>query len=127
MRYTFKKDERLCSRNLIEKLFKSGKTVTRYPLKLYYLKTNESQPFPAQVLIAVSKKNIRKASKRNLAKRRMREAYRHLKPAFFDELGTKSINLQLAIVYVSPEINTYQDIYYKLNKALIKVLNNIND
>ncbi len=74
--YTFKKEERLCNKKLIDQLYHNGSSFLCYPFKVSWLITTAPQLSPAQVLFSVSKKRYKKAVDRNLIKRRMREAYR---------------------------------------------------
>ena len=52
-------------------LLKTGQVLFHYPLKVHY------QPGAGAFGVAVPKRNFKRAVKRNLLKRRMREAYRH--------------------------------------------------
>ena len=74
--YTFKKEERLCNKKLIDKLFHNGSSFLCYPYRVSWLAVAEVVEFPVQVLIAVPKKRYKRAIDRNLLKRRIREAYR---------------------------------------------------
>jgi len=76
---TFNKEERLCSRKLLDLLFKDGSSFLLYPFRVSYMVVDVPHSFPAQVVINVSKKRFKKATDRNLIKRRSREAYRLLK------------------------------------------------
>ncbi|MEL7064616.1 MAG: ribonuclease P protein component [Bacteroidota bacterium] len=73
-RVDFLKYERLKSRQLIETLFKEGKTIYLPPLRVIYLPSDLLSNH--QVLFAVPKKRVKRAVTRNKLKRRMREAYR---------------------------------------------------
>ena len=66
--FTLQKDERLCSQKLIGDLFTSGESFLSYPLKVVFLKTELSTTLPAQAAFTVSKRNFKRAVKRNLLK-----------------------------------------------------------
>ena len=121
-RFTLKKEERLCSQKIIGELFTSGESFLAYPLKVVFLKTDCSQAYPAQAAFTVSKRNFKQAVKRNLLKRRMREAYRLNKPAFQDELALKNINLAMMFVYVGKDIAEYPAIEKGMKSAFRKLL-----
>ncbi len=89
MRNTFKKEEKLKSRNLISDLFTSGKSLSAYPLKLIYLQKEHDSPFMIQAGVTVTKRNFKKAVDRNRIKRLMREAYRLNKHLIYESEYTK--------------------------------------
>jgi ribonuclease P protein component len=120
IRFTFHKNERLCSKKVIEKLFAEGKSLFVYPLKAVYFETSLKTEFPAQVAFAVSKKSFKRAVMRNLLKRRMREAYRLNKNQFYDEISGKQIALFL--IYTSKTEETYAAIESATKKVLKRVL-----
>jgi len=74
--YTFRKEERLCSRKHLDLLFKNGSSFLLYPFRVSYIFIDSPTEFLAQVVINVPKKRFKKAVDRNLLKRRIREAYR---------------------------------------------------
>ncbi|MFW6246341.1 MAG: ribonuclease P protein component, partial [Tangfeifania sp.] len=86
-RFTFQKKEKLCSKKQFDKLFADGSSFLVYPLKVVFIETELSGRYPAQAAFTVSKKLFKSAVKRNLLKRRMREAYRLNKPDFYFSLG----------------------------------------
>jgi ribonuclease P protein component len=74
--YTFRKEERLCSRKHLDLLFKNGSSFLLYPFRISYLFVDAPANVQAQVVINVPKKRYKRAVDRNLLKRRIREAYR---------------------------------------------------
>jgi len=113
--YTFSKSERLCSKLLIDKLFKEGLSFYLAPFKVMWLET----PIPccksnAQILIGVSKKLIKKSVYRNKIKRQIKEAYRLNKLILYDTLNTNNRQCVFAILYTSKQINDYNYIQDKI-------------
>src|ERR1700743_563475 len=101
--HTFKKEERLCNKRLIDELFHNGSSFLCYPFKVSWLITTGPQPMPVQILFSVSKKRYNKAADRNLIKRRMREAYRLNKQQnLYSQLQDKHI--LLSVGYIGKEI-----------------------
>lgn len=120
--YTFPKNERLCSRKLIGDLFTSGETFLIYPLKVVFLKTELPAEVQAQIGFSVSKRNFKRAVRRNLLKRRMREAYRLNKPVFYDQLAAKNSFIALMFVYVGKDIADSASIEKATVLALKKII-----
>ena len=117
--YTFKKEERLCSKKLIEKLFNSGSSFLVYPFRITWLVSGLPADVPAQVIISVSKRKFKKAVSRNLLKRRMREIYRLNKAAFLYSFVDDPMVLMIS--YVGNEINDYHMMEKKLKQAFQKL------
>jgi ribonuclease P protein component len=119
-RYTFSKNERLCLKKRIDSLFSSGRWLRSEHLRLVYLVGDEQLEAPAQIIFSIPKKLHRRAVKRNLLKRRLREAYRLNKPKFYANLGNSSGKLLLGIVYSSAEIADYKTLQTELSFLLIQ-------
>lgn len=85
-KYTYPKQERLKSRNTIDRMFTEGKSVSKYPLRLVYVPLPEGET--SKVGVSVSKKHFKKAVDRNYFKRVIRETYRHHKHILHDRINT---------------------------------------
>jgi len=119
--YTFKKEERLCNKRLIDGLFKNGSSFLCYPLRVSF-HISATANVPAQVLFAVAKKRYKHAVDRNLLKRRMREAYRLSKQQLlYEHLFTLDKHIVLSIAYIGKEIEEYTVIDKKMQKALTQL------
>ena len=120
--FTLHKDERLCSQKTIEELFTSGESFLAYPLKVVFLKTELPQSVPVQAAFTASKRNFKRAVKRNILKRRMREAYRLNKPSLYSELADKEVHLAIMFVYIAKDIVEYPVIDKAMISAFKKLL-----
>jgi ribonuclease P protein component len=89
MQQTFKKQERLKKRKLIEQLFAEGKSITVFPIKLVYLQIDHQSPYKIQAGVSANKRNFKKAVDRNKIKRLLREVYRKNKYVIYDSEHTK--------------------------------------
>ncbi len=104
MDQTFTKDERLCKKILISKLFREGHSFFIHPFRVIFLEIMIPVNFPAQVLISVPAQIIRKAVLRNKIKRRIREAWRINKEILYDDLMERKQQMAVCIMYTSKEI-----------------------
>jgi ribonuclease P protein component len=118
--YTFKKEERLCNKKLIEQLFHNGSSFLCYPFKASWLLVDEpASTTPAQILFSVSKRRYKRAVDRNLIKRRLREAYRlHKQEHLYDLLNTGDKKIVFSLGYIGKQIEDYQFIEKKMLKLL---------
>ena len=120
--FTLKKEERLCSQKIIGEMFSSGESFLSYPLKVVFQKTESPQAFPVQAAFTVSKRNFKRAVKRNLLKRRMREAFRLNKPGFYDELAAKELHIAMMFVFIGKDMIEFPIIEKAMISAFKKVL-----
>lgn len=122
MTYTFKKAERLGSKALIEKLFKSGRSFTTDPFRITWLEYSLNTGYPAQIAFAVPKKNFKRAVDRNKLKRRAREAYRKNKNRLYDYLNAQNGSIILMLVYIAKEPVNQIVIDSKINTIIDRLI-----
>ena len=120
-RFTFNKEERLKSRLSVSQLFQEGRSIKVFPLRIVYLNKPPGL-YAAQMGVAVPKRIIRKASDRNLIKRRIRESYRLFKPTFYKFLNDNGKQVSLMVIYQSENIEDFNTINESLQKALKKIV-----
>ncbi|RYY36592.1 MAG: ribonuclease P protein component [Sphingobacteriaceae bacterium] len=117
--HTFKKEERLCNKRLIDSLYHSGSSFLCYPFKVSWLVTTHPMPYPAQVVFSVSKKRFKRATQRNLVKRRSREAYRlHKQQLLYNTLTASGKNIAFSLGYIGKEIEDFSFFEKKMIKLL---------
>nr|WP_294948141.1 ribonuclease P protein component [uncultured Mucilaginibacter sp.] len=120
--HTFKKEERLCNKKLIDGLFHNGSSFLCYPFRASWMLSDTEQQFPVQILFAVAKKRYKRAVDRNLIKRRMREAYRLNKQSLlYTVLAGADKRIVLSIGYIGKEIADYAFIEKKMLKLLAQI------
>lgn len=123
--YSFKKDERLCSKKVIDRLFSEGQSFLVYPLKVVFLSTPLNTSSSVQAGFTVSKKNFKQAVKRNRIKRLMREAYRLNKNELYLEIGEKQ--LAVFFIYIGKEMPFFSKVEKAIKKAFRQISNNLKE
>jgi ribonuclease P protein component len=118
---SFRKEEHLIYRADFEKLLSNGKVYFTYPFRVVWILTNQEQPYPVRVGFAVPKKKYKRANKRNLIKRRMREAFRLNKDILYPFLQKNNCHIYILFIYIGTEIVSYHD----MEKKTINVFNHI--
>ncbi len=117
--FTFTKIERLCSKKAIDDLFANGKGKTQFPIKLIYKLSEFESPFPIRAMFVVPKKKHKRANKRNIIKRRMREVYRLHKQQLYDSVNKHKLDIMF--ICLTPEELSYQDI----EKSMLDLMNSL--
>ena len=117
MNFHFPKSEKLKSRKTIELLFEEGKSVTKFPVKVFYLPIENNEK--TQAGFAVPKRNFKNAVDRNRIKRQLREAYRLQKHLLKNKDG---VNFALFFLYIGKEKLEYSSIE-KAMRSLIEKIN----
>lgn len=120
-REKFKKEERLCSHIVLEKLFEEGESFFSFPFRILMIKTEKLGEYPVQVVFTVPKRNIKSAVKRNLIRRRMRESYRLNKHVLYEKLQNNDQQLALTFIFTGKEPADYKVIEKGIVKAIKKL------
>ena len=126
--YTFGKQERLCSKKLIDALFLSGQRLMLFPYSVHWMLCPAGTlpvGIPAQVLIATSKKKFHHAVDRNRVKRLTRECYRTHKPRLYEYLDSQGLTLVMALNYIHNEIFDYQTLNHKFDRLTDSLMDSI--
>ncbi len=116
VRETLSKRERLCGKKDIEELFSKGRFGVSGCFK-YCVRRDNGQDVH-RIMISVSKKLFRRAVRRNLLKRRIRESYRRLKHTLPEGGG-----LDILFIYNTKEILPYSEIFGCVGNILRKAGN----
>ena len=114
MTATLPKKERLCGKKGIDSLLARGKHGSNGPIR-YIFATGNGEDF-CRILISVPKKLFKRAVKRNLLKRRIRESWRRLKHEMSPATGT-----DILFIYSTKEVLTYQEIYECMEGIIVKI------
>ena len=117
LRHTFSKNERLCGKTNIDNLLAKGKYGNVGCLRFRWVSTNENEH--PRILISVPKKIFKRAVKRNLFKRRIRECWRKQKHL----LGHCGIDI--LITYTTKECVEYKQIEEAVDQIIAKISKSI--
>ena len=121
----FRKCERLCSKRLIAALFESGKEFRVSPFRVIY-SLGEYSGVPACLMVSVPKRNHKRAVRRNLLKRRIREAYRLNKGLLDAACASGGFTVNIIVVYVSQRVAEYAKIEDRLAEALSSLADRVS-
>jgi len=119
--FSLGKNYKLCSKIMIEDLFKSGTTIKSYPLIAIYNLAEFNDTTPFKIVFSAPKRTFRKAFQRNRIKRICKEAVRLNKVILETYLKENNKQLALFLVYSSKdELNHIQ-----LEKKVVKLFNEL--
>lgn len=119
---TFSKSEKLCSTKIITALFESGSIFHYSFFKVVWTITALPSDSPVQTAFSVSKRGFRHAVSRNLAKRRMREAFRKNKHALYEQISGGNKQLAMMIILKGDIIPDYDSIEKSMKGVFAKLI-----
>ena len=113
--------ERLRSLGAVRRLFESGESGFVYPFRyVWFAEPDLVQS--VEVLFSVPKKFHKRANRRNLLRRRTKEAYRLQKNLLRSDAP---VNLDLALIYSSKEVVSYKTIAHAVRRILESVVEHL--
>ena len=123
--FTLSKEERICSKKLIEQLFNGGtaRSMSSFPLRVVFT-TIERQPGqpPASIIVSVPKRHFKHAVDRNRVKRQLREAYRHHKQLLADALtDMPGKAVALSLIWMDSHHRPSGEVEHKLQNLLTRI------
>lgn len=108
------RSERLRSLGAVRRLFECGESGFVFPFRYIWYAEPDTEP-SVEVLFTVPKKFHKRANRRNLLRRRTKEAYRLQKQIV---RNGATVNLDLALIYSSKEVLPYKVIANAVRKIL---------
>ena len=112
------RQERLRSLGAIRRLFAEGESGFVFPFRYVWYDEPDEEP-SVEVLFSTPKKFHKRANKRNLVRRRTKEAYRLQKQTLTLHIGAR--NVDVALIYSSAEVLPST----KINHAVRRILETI--
>ena len=122
------RSERLRSLKAIRRMFGEGKSGFVYPFRYaYYTEQMGGEGEAVEVMFSVPKKFHKRANKRNLLKRRTREAFRQseLREKLRTLATEKAVSVDLAFIYSTKEIHSHKTITHAVQRILEQVCENV--
>lgn len=140
--YTLPRAERLRSLKAIRRMFDEGHSGFVYPFRYVSLveradakradaeradaekadvETIDAELRRVEVMFSVPKKFHKRANRRNLLKRRAREAYRLHREPLRERLQQQGATLRVALIYSTKECHTYKTISYAVQRILEQI------
>lgn len=113
IRHTLPKKERLCGKTGISKLLADGKHGNIPGFRFCYLSGNQMEY--NRIMVSVPKKIFKRAVKRNLLKRRIRESWRLQKESL------NATGVDILFTYSTKEILKFEDIQAAVAKIIEKI------
>lgn len=127
MRNTFTKAERLIGKTTIEKLVKGGHSFRQFPMRVVWCINPAEEQAPVRVAFSIPKRNFKHAVKRNLIRRRLREAWRKQKHELYALLNARKQSLDVLIIYTHNEVIVSKDMEVKILLTLQRLIRALNE
>ena len=122
--YTLPRSERLRSLKAIRRMFGEGRGGFVYPYRYIWIADKQegvAEGRGIEVMFSVPKKFHKRANKRNLLKRRTREAYRLNREVLCERISQAGVEVNLAFIYSTKEVHSYKTIENAVQKILAQV------
>lgn len=122
---TLSKEERTCSKKLIEQLFNGGtaRSMSSFPLRAVYMLIPRTENMPqAQMMISVPKRCLKHAVDRNRVKRQVREAYRKNKAVILGPMEShEEEGLVVAFIWMENRLHSTQSVEQHIVELLTHI------
>ena len=108
----------------IRRMFGEGRGGFVYPFRYIWIadkQEGESEGRGIEVMFSVPKKFHKRANKRNLLKRRTREAYRLNREELCERISQAGVEVNLAFIYSTKEVHSYKTVENAVQKILAQV------
>ncbi|MCH5334368.1 MAG: ribonuclease P protein component [Alistipes sp.] len=117
---TLPRDERLRTSGALKRLFEQGRGGFVYPFRYIFVTAGDADAAPrnARVLFSVPKRFHKRANKRNLLRRRTKEAYRLNKTLLH---AVRTTPIDLALIYSVKDVVEYKRIEDAVKRVLSQI------
>lgn len=122
---SYPKQEKLKSRKALDELFAIGKSITVFPIKVFYTLNEADETLfnktGVNAGVGVSSRVFKKAVERNRVKRLLREVYRTQKQALVSAIELKELHLAVFFLFIGKELPQLVDLKEPMRKMLEKL------
>ncbi len=125
--YSLPQSERINSKKQIDRLFRGGgaRAMTASPLRVVYMtgeRGEDAREPMAQMMVSVPKRYFKRAVKRNLIKRQVREAYRLNKHIITDRLAyLADRNVSMCFIWTAERLLTASEVEQRMQSLLTRM------
>lgn len=122
--FSLTKEERICSKKLINDLFSNSKSrsMTAFPLRAVFMRCETAGDVPPlRMLASVPKRYFKHAVERNRVKRQIREAFRKNKAILANPLTEKGEAMAVAFIWIATELHSTANVERKTIDILQRI------
>jgi len=123
----FTKAESLRHKKLFDQLFAEGKRELKHPVLAVWKEVALNEPVALQVGFSVPKKHYKRAVKRNLIKRRLREAVRVQKHELQTHLKAEGKQLAVLFIMLQTDNISYEHLRSKILLLLQEIVRKLKN
>lgn len=127
LRFTLSKNERICSKLQIDRLFNGGSShsMASFPIRaVYLLEPTNGEQSSVSIMVSVPKRCFKRAVKRNRVKRQIREAYRLNKHSIINKVEQlQGQSLMIAFIWLDDKLHDSEEV----NRKVVNLLHRIEE
>ena len=123
--FSLNASERLKSRKLMERVFKTGTRWHKFPFRVSFLIENETGDSLIKFGCSAPIRHFKKAVDRNRVKRLMKEAFRLEKHLLVESLKDKNARLIVFVIFTAPGLPKFETIKTSMNELVLKLKDEI--
>jgi ribonuclease P protein component len=124
---TYGKHQKLKSKKEIDQLFKQGRSIFMFPIKLLYDELDTSRDEHVRASVGVSSRYFKKSVDRNRIKRLLRECWRQEKEDLEIWASSKGVYVNIFLVYVDKTVPEHSQLSIKFPALVEKLIYQLNE
>lgn len=124
--FSYNKQEKLKSKKQLDSLFKKGRNFTVFPLKVFFVFSDDAQDNIIKAGVGVSSRHFKKAVQRNRIKRLLRETYRTEKLPLHAALDKHNKKLAVFLLFVDKTMPEYSLLREKMQLCIQRLIHEVD-